>query len=87
MRFPNRKIVEQMRKNYPVGARVKLRKMDDCNAPSVGTKGTVRGVDDIASLLVDWDNGAKLNAAYGDHLYQADNRRKSLLRCGGLKSS
>ena len=32
--------------------------MDDVQAPPVGIKGTVRGVDDTASLLVDWDNGS-----------------------------
>lgn len=39
--------------------------MDDLFAPPIGTKGTVRGVDDAASLLVDWDNGSGLNVIYG----------------------
>lgn len=34
-------------------------------APPVGTKGTVKGVDDTASLLIDWDNGCGLNVIYG----------------------
>lgn len=38
--------------------------MDDVQAPPVGTKGTVRGVDDTASLLVDWDNGCGLNVIH-----------------------
>lgn len=39
--------------------------MDDPQAPPVGTKGTVYGVDDIGSILVDWDNGSGLNLAFG----------------------
>ena len=65
MKFPSREIVEQVRREYPVGTRIELVKMDDVQAPPVGTKGTVRGVDDAASLLVDWDNGCGLNVIYG----------------------
>ena len=42
--------------------------MDDVQAPPVGTKGTVKGVDDIGSLLIDWDNGCGLNAVYGEDI-------------------
>ena len=40
--------------------------MDDVQAPPPGTKGTVCGVDDIANVLIDWDNGSRLNAVYGE---------------------
>jgi len=40
--------------------------MDDVQAPPVGTKGTVRGVDDIGSIMVAWDNGSGLSVAYGE---------------------
>ena len=40
--------------------------MDDVQAPPTGTKGTVEGVDDTASLLVAWDNGSHLNVIYGE---------------------
>lgn len=66
MKFPGREIVEQVRKEYPVGTRVILQRMDDCQAPPVGTKGTVTGVDDTASILVAWDNGSHLNVVYGE---------------------
>lgn len=66
MRFPNKEIVEHIRKQYPVGTRVELVHMDDLQAPSVGTKGTVRGVDDTASIMVSWDNGSSLNIVYGE---------------------
>lgn len=57
--------VEIVRKQYPVGTRIELIEMDDTQAPPVGTQGTVKGVDDIGSLLVAWDNGSSLNVLFG----------------------
>nr|DAO65999.1 MAG TPA: protein of unknown function (DUF4314) [Caudoviricetes sp.] len=68
MRFPSKKIVELMRKQYPNGTRVELLKMDDAQAPPLGTEGTVTGVDDTGSILVNWDNGSSLNVIYGEDL-------------------
>ena len=42
--------------------------MDDVQAPPIGTKGTVLGVDDIGSIMVTWDNGSSLSVAYGADL-------------------
>lgn len=66
MRFPSKEIVEQLRKEYPAGTRVELTRMDDVQAPPIGTKGTVKGVDDTASIMVPWDNGSGLNVVYGE---------------------
>lgn len=66
MKFPSREIVERVRKEYPVGCRVELTHMDDVQAPPIGTKGTVIGVDDTASVMVRWDNGSGLNVVYGE---------------------
>ena len=66
MRFPSREIVERLRKEYPSGTRVELVQMDDVQAPPVGTLGTVIGVDDTGSLLMNWDNGSGLNVIYGE---------------------
>lgn len=68
MKFPSRDIVERIRKEYPKGSRVELVKMEDLQAPPIGTKGTVRGVDDTASIMVSWDNGSSLNVIYGEDL-------------------
>jgi len=38
--------------------------MDDVTVPPVGTKGTVTGIDDTGSIMVDWDNGSELNCLY-----------------------
>ena len=65
MRFPSRKTVERLRRQYPAGTRIELLSMDDPQAPPEGTRGTVLAVDDIASLIVAWDNGSSLNVAYG----------------------
>lgn len=66
MKFPNRETVERVRREYPAGTRVELVRMDDVQAPPIGTKGTVTGVDDTASVMVAWDNGSHLHAIYGE---------------------
>ena len=42
--------------------------MDDVQAPPIGTKGTVKGVDDIGSIMVKWDNGCGLHVVYGEDI-------------------
>ena len=42
------------------------KRQDDVQAPPIGTKGTVKGVDDTASIMVAWDNGSGLNVVYGE---------------------
>lgn len=68
MNFPSRETVERVRKQYPAGTRVELVRMDDCQAPPVGTLGTVLYVDDTASLIMRWDNGSGLNVVYGEDI-------------------
>ena len=67
-RFPSRETVERIQTQYPAGCRVELVKMDDMQAPPIGTKGTVIGVDDIGSILVSWDNGSSLHVVYGEDI-------------------
>lgn len=66
MRFPRREVVEQLRQEFPQGTRVELLRMDDPQAPPIGTRGTVQGVDDSGSIMVAWDNGCGLNVVYGE---------------------
>ena len=68
MPFPPKEIVERIRREYPTGTRVQLIKMDDVQAPPIGTLGTVQGVDDIGSILVAWDTGSGLSVAYSEDL-------------------
>lgn len=64
MMFSNKETIEKIRREYPNGTRVKLVQMDDVQAPPIGTKGTVIGVDDTGSIMVLWDNGSSLNVIY-----------------------
>lgn len=68
MRFPSKEVVERIRSEYPVGTRVELVRMDDPQAPPVGTNGTGLGVDAIGSIMVAWDNGCGLSVAFGEDL-------------------
>ena len=68
MRFPSQDVVENLRKRYPVGCRVELVSMNDpYNRTLVpGCRGTVKGVDDMATIHVQWDCGSSLGVAYGE---------------------
>lgn len=64
----SRRIVEKVKTNYPQGTRVKLVYMDDRQAPPVGTLGTVKSVDDMATIHIRWDNGSSLGAVYDEDI-------------------
>ena len=64
MIFPDQGIVKKLREEYPNGCRVELLKMNDVQAPPVGTRGTVFGVDDTGTIMVHWDNGRSLGIIY-----------------------
>lgn len=73
MRMISRNQLQRLREAYPKGSRVELLQMDDPQAPPIGTHGTVIGVDDIGSIMVDWDNGCGLSVAWGaDHCRRID---------------
>lgn len=65
--FPDRAVVERIRTQYPAGCRVELIFMGDdpysCLRP--GDQGTVRTVDDIGTVFVNWDCGSGLGVVYG----------------------
>ena len=61
----NAKIVELLKKRYPAGTRVRLLKIEDPNPVPIGMLGTVEDVDDIGSLVVQWDNGRQLHVLHG----------------------
>lgn len=67
MNFPKKEVVDRIKKEYPVGSRVDL----DCMADPYrqlppGARGTVRAVDDIGTVHVNWDCGSSLGVAYGE---------------------
>jgi hypothetical protein len=59
-----------LRENYPKGTRVQLISMNDERAVPEGTKGTVRLIDDMATIHVDWDNGQTLGLIYGEDSFK-----------------
>ena len=59
-------ILVALRERFPQGARVELLRMDDPQAPAIGTRGTVRGVDDTGSIMVAWDSGGSLHVLFGE---------------------
>ncbi len=62
--------IKRIKESYLPGMRIRLIKMNDFQAPPVGTEGTVRGVDDIGSVLVSWDTGSSLNVAPGEDMVE-----------------
>ena len=66
MRVISKERLQALRERFKPGSRVELLKMDDVQAPPSGTRGTVVGVDDIGSIMVNWDNGSGLSIAYGE---------------------
>ena len=60
MMILSRAEIDDIRKEYPKGTRVKLIYMDDHHAPEPGTCGTVTHVDDAGQILMRWDNGGSL---------------------------
>ena len=60
--------VKRLKEEYPVGCRVELIHMEDPYNRKLtpGCRGTVRSVDDIGTIHVDWDCGSRLGVAYGE---------------------
>lgn len=56
-----RRLAEDIRQIYPAGTRIILLSMDDPQAVPVGTRGTVKNIDDMAHIDMEWDNGRTLS--------------------------
>lgn len=66
MNMPSQVIIDMLNNNYPEGTRVTLVSMDDPYAKiPEGTEGTVRLVDSMGTIHVNWDNGSSLGVVYG----------------------
>lgn len=57
--------IDSIKKQYKKGIRVELINMDDIQAPRKGTRGTIKGVDDMGNIMVNWDNGSNLKLIVG----------------------
>lgn len=68
---PSSEAIAYLKKNYPAGTRIELISMEDPYRPvESGTKGTVRVVDDMGTIHVDWDNGRRLGLIPGEDSFQ-----------------
>ena len=72
MRMISAEMLRHLRGQYPKGTRVELIHMDDpYNTKLVpGSKGTVRYVDDVGTLHVQWDCGSSLGVVYGEDAFK-----------------
>ena len=66
MRTLRKETIDHLKQSFPRGCRVELTRMDDPQAPPIGTLGTVIGVDDVGTVHVNWDNGSGLGIALGE---------------------
>lgn len=65
--FNDQAYVDSIKRRYPEGSRIVLDYMgDDPHPIEPGTRGTVRHVDDIGTVHVDFDNGRRLGLIPGE---------------------
>ena len=67
MKIPNEKEIDRIRREYPVGTIIKIQKIDDPQAPPVGTLGEVIGCDSMGDLLMKWSNGSSLKVILSEN--------------------
>ena len=72
----SKEALHALRERFPRDTRVELVKMDDPQAPPIGTKGTVLSVDDIGSAMV--ANGSRLSVVYGEDFCRVISDEKKL---------
>lgn len=65
--FPSDAEVERLRKEFPVGTRVELVRMDNEPNPDIypGIRGNVEFVDDAGNIRVRWSYGGEVRVVYG----------------------
>ena len=70
MNRPTHEELDDLRRYYPKGSRVKLIRMDDpyCQDLKPGMLGTIMHVDDIGTIHIAWDCGSTLGVVYGEDL-------------------
>lgn len=67
----NKERIQMIKEAYPKGTRIELLSMYDPFAPIyAGEKGTVRCVDDMGTIHMNWDNGRTLGLIYGEDSFR-----------------
>lgn len=62
----NKELIDKIKDRFPTGTRVELIHMEDVQAPPMGTQGTVKCIDDIGTIHINWDNGSTLGVVPGE---------------------
>lgn len=71
MTRPSKQQIAETKKSYPAGTRIELLSMEDpFSSIYPGEKGTVRVVDDMGTIHVDWDNGRRLGVIPGEDAFR-----------------
>ena len=70
MRILGEKKIAALKEQFPVGCRVRLVKMEDPQAPPVGTEGIVSYIDDIGTIHVRWKTGSSLGVVFGEDIIE-----------------
>lgn len=60
MKLPSKKQIEKLRREYPIGTKLRLISMADEQASPKGTIGEVSHIDDIGTIHMKWNNGSSL---------------------------
>ena len=75
MKTISKETLAMLREKYPSGTRVELVHMDDpYTSLTTGDKGTVRCVDDIGTVHINWDCGSSLGVVYGEDIVKFENK-------------
>lgn len=75
MPFPSRSQVDFTRSSYPPGTRIVLSRIP-FSPVELGTRGTVRYVDDAGQIGVAWDNGRSLSLIPGVDSFRKLNQQE-----------
>ena len=66
-----RRIAESTKKLYPPGTRIELISMKDPYAPvPAGTRGTVKFVDSMGTIFLEWDNNRTIGIVPGEDSFR-----------------
>ena len=68
---PDKKAVERIKADFPIGSRVMMVYSTDPLVPiDGGTEGVVSSVDDIGTIHINWDNGSCLGVILGENVIE-----------------